>query len=222
MCGIFGIKIENYSFEEFLPLFKNLINTNLSRGNESLSITLVSKHHGSDVDVHIFKDLTLCFENFLLYLEESYSDFDYVLGHTRSSTNQQLSKEVQVNHPFMYQKNYVAHNGILSNESVTMLSELYEEEGHTDSWYLTRFIIDYSISCSQQLQGTFACWLWNPLIHSVFLFTNSNTIYVNDERYFTSLRNEDSDTRLNPGTLCNFTYSNSLIQFEINNPYLIL
>lgn len=197
MCGIFGSTIfKNY---------EKLYTANRERGNFSYGSLYTTRTR----EVYIRKrqgvvDLTgdYAFSN----------DYVNFLGHTQAPTSSSRNFSPVTSHPFEDFYYIVAHNGVLENDRqlvedflpdhinpvdssvipalISLVFEFSEEflGEDIDEGKRTAEIVALEKACNQ-LQGTFACWIYSKLTGCTFLVRSGSTLYGNiDTGEFSSIR----------------------------------
>ena len=153
----------------------------------------------------------------------------YYLYHSRGPTTETKEFNPINNHPFFYGDWIVSHNGIISN--FKDLCEKYfpgdNFEGKTDSCIIPRlFSIKSTISeALEELQGTFALWMFNRNTKRCYITRNASTLFgdiITGDFSSTAFKGSIS---LKGGVVYSITNYNSIVEevsYQTNSPYFIL
>jgi glutamine phosphoribosylpyrophosphate amidotransferase len=173
MCGIFA------TFDNVL--FLELFNNNKSRGSFSLSITNIN---------------TDC------VIENCYKSFDingdiektknYKIGHLQAPTNGMV-KDITRIHPAESDSKYLWHNGIIKENCIKELSDIYNiEMTNWDTLFILRLIHKIGIPRALELlDGSFACIFYNN--NQLFMFRNSIApLFIDNNLNISSIKLNDT------------------------------
>ena len=205
MCGIGGIiQLDRRKvFDEETQLNAiSLLGEMEKRGTHAWGVYIEKKSGNYHTDCGV-KDKTIPGELFkmpdsigeflndnggLLYLDKTHT----ILMHTRQETGGDPNINVN-NHPFNTKNFILAHNGIISNDRELVKKYNIETDIECDSyiivaliqkWYDEGFSVKNSIiKMSEELDGGYACWLYDKDKRKLYLFRNNrNPIqYYKDE-----------------------------------------
>lgn len=187
MCGIFGSTIfKNY---------EKLYIANRERGNFSYGSLYTTRGR----EIYIRKDPNV------VDLTGDYAfsgDYNQFLGHTQAPTSSNREFSPVTSHPFEDFYYIVAHNGVLQNDRqlveelmpdhynsvdssvipalISLVFEFSEEflGEELDEGKRTAEIVALEKACNQ-LQGTFACWIYSKLTGCTFLVRSGSTLFGN-------------------------------------------
>jgi len=197
MCGIFGSTIfKNY---------EKLYIANRERGNFSYGSLYTTRGR----EIYIRKDPNV------VDLTGDYAfsgDYNQFLGHTQAPTSSNREFSPVTSHPFEDFYYIVAHNGVLQNDRqlveelmpdhynsvdssvipalISLVFEFSEEflGEELDEGKRTAEIVALEKACNQ-LQGTFACWIYSKLTGCTFLVRSGSTLFGNtDTGEFSSIK----------------------------------
>lgn len=155
----------------------------------------------------------------------------YYLYHSRGPTTETREFIKDNNHPFFYGKWIVSHNGIISNFS--SLWEKYGEgsiNGKTDSSVIPRILNSTNNikETLEQLEGTFALWIYNTTSREIFITRCGSTLFANlNTGDFSSTEFENS-VSLDEGKIYQIYYQNKdrtgiveREEYKANSPYFV-
>lgn len=192
MCGIAGSKSRESGFD--------LYQQNLLRGCYSSSV----------VAIHKWGHLILKKEG-QFSLDEIPPGALYYLFHSRGPTVETTNFDWNDNHPFVYGRFIVAHNGIIENAN-----KLYGGDVGVDSrvipWLIDqRFQHDKDPDVAihnalNELQGTFGLWVYDTTTQRIYIVRSDITLF----KYGTEF------TSSNSGYL-NEVVQNTMIHFDVGN-----
>ena len=217
MCGIFGSTDSER--------FKTLYELNKDRGSFAYGGMYI--YEGQQPIVQVTKGDSFQFEG---------PDVDtgqYYMGHTQAPTSAQREFDPKTSHPFRFEHWYVAHNGVLSNSKV--LAEEYEVDSPVDSAVIPKLLSIKELDCKNEvhaieqacseLQGTFACWIYNEMSEEAYLVRCGSTLFANNEGEFSSAETGNMYS-LKEGIIYCIDYLNSFIypltKFRCNSPFFIV
>lgn len=211
MCGIFG----TIRRSDFIKLYE----LNKDRGVKSTGFcfnkpfTLVKRSGEVQGD----------------YIPERYSLY---LGHTRAPTNAVTAFAYDQAHPFTSGDWVVGHNGIIHN--FDKLKERYDIKSDVDSSCIPTLIdkhqgvyklatgeINSILAAIAELDGIYACWVFNRASKNLYLFRCASSIFVHKHR-FSSVDFEGA-TALEEGILYQLDHHHfsEVATFPYNSPYYI-
>ena len=212
MCGIAGSNNKERAF--------TLYQSNLSRGYYSSGVVIVDNN--SQWSTYKREG----------QFERTINGFDkaqYYLYHSRGPTTETKEFNPINNHPFFYGDWIVSHNGIISNFKA--LCEKYfpgdNFEGKTDSCIIPRLLSIKPIitEALEELQGTFALWMFNHNTKRCYITRNASTLFGNTYTGDFSSTAFDGSVPLKEGVVYSITNYNTIIEevsYQSNSPYFIL
>jgi|TARA_R110002074_G_scaffold5228_1_gene25626 glucosamine 6-phosphate synthetase-like amidotransferase/phosphosugar isomerase protein len=157
----------------------------------------------------------------------------YYMGHTQAPTSAQREFDPKTSHPFQFEHWRVAHNGVLSNSRV--LAEEYEVDSPVDSAIIPKLLSIKELdsknevnaieqACSE-LEGTFACWIYNEMSEQAYLVRCGSTLFANNEGEFSSTETGSMHS-LKEGVIYCIDYAHNFIyplsKFRCSSPFFIL
>lgn len=187
MCGIFG----TYNLNEF----RDLMELNSERGSTSIGIMRMTKkpsiqHFVEKYELETF-DMGKWGEG-AAQLERQFHQIGqvYYLGHIQAPTEgQDFTKEES--HPFNTRNLIWAHNGIIQNHLKLRNAFLIPAKPFTDSFAIGCLIDNVALDFTvlEELDGTFACWLYDTRSGEIYLFRATNSVYFTgkDKKGFSSI-----------------------------------
>lgn len=188
MCGIFGI-IGNIS-ERSVSKFIQLTTVNQERGQLGYGLLVANADGSGYVEKGAGEvDIVVKLADIELEKKVNMGQMIALLGHTRAPTGG-APVDKDNNHPFSVSSLLLAHNGIIINEKELRLKHTnIPEQVKTDSIVILYEILSHwetpSISDAVRLaceviRGSYACWLWETWMKSLYLFRCISPLYVTD------------------------------------------
>ena len=211
MCGIFG--------SNNIETFRKLYTVNTDRGNFVRSITKVSTGDNKKKQITVTRDT-----NINIDLEaEDYCI--YYLGHLQSPTTSIREFDESTSHPFIYNKQYLAHNGVLSNDRELITEYNLQGTNNVDSSIFLPLIdaIGFETALSK-IKGTFGCWYYDSVNAALRIFRSGSTLFLKNGS-FSSAPFEDY-TLVRDGDILEYNFTNQYFvhynKFEVGEtPFFV-
>ena len=204
MCGICGVV--SYKNDELPKCMREravkLLKEIESRGKSAFGIYVYNpkfniyiKEPRDDIQGHLFK-IKGSVSNFFKEMEGEINleNSSIFLAHTRAPTSGSVDDN-ENNHPFMTKDFILAHNGVISNDNTLKEKYNLKYESECDSaiiihliqhfYDLTKDVVESIRRTTEELSGSYACWLFHKKTKKVYLFRHSNPIH-----YFIDKRNK--------------------------------
>jgi glucosamine 6-phosphate synthetase-like amidotransferase/phosphosugar isomerase protein len=212
MCGIAGSNNKDRSFK--------LYQSNLNRGHYSSGALILNK----DNQPSIRKVLGV----YNAPITESVPE-NYYLYHSRGPTVETSQFIPEDNHPFSYGDWIVAHNGIISNFKELCIQYFPQEDftGKTDSCIIPRMLEEnLKISTAlEELEGTFAIWMYNKKFKRTYLARSANTLFANMYNGDFSSTEFERSLPLDEGIIYAIQDYETIVpvaEFRSNSPYFFI
>jgi glucosamine 6-phosphate synthetase-like amidotransferase/phosphosugar isomerase protein len=165
VCGIAG----SFDLDSGWECYRD----NLKRGYYSSSVTIIGEN-----GINIIK------KSGQLDYNEIPKNGIYYLFHSRGPTVETNGFKWDENHPFIYGRFVVAHNGIIENYK-QLAVENFTVDSQIIPFLINNQINKNMISCPkigihtvlETLQGTFACWILDTVEWDVYLIRHDVTLF---------------------------------------------
>jgi glucosamine 6-phosphate synthetase-like amidotransferase/phosphosugar isomerase protein len=182
MCGIFGSK----DFKTYIKLYAK----NRERGDFAYgSIMYDNKIHAAIKSAGVFKLTEKLYLSLKNNKKKSFNEFNNYLGHSQAPTSSKRTYNHDTTHPFHTNGLYVAHNGVISNETaIRNIVKKYRTINEVDSSLIPALIDHFKKSEKNEpkaichalsmLEGNFGLWILNSKTNNVYLARSGSTIFA--------------------------------------------
>ena len=219
MCGIYG----SNNSEKFNTLHK----LNKQRGNFAFGGLGIYW----DTPAKCIKMLDSDEDNDKALLFKSSKNPIFYLGHSQAPTSSVREFNEHTSHPFKDHNWVVAHNGIISNFNT--LRGIYKSDtvNDVDTSIISAMLHSHNQENASEtevisavlteLEGLYACWIYNNKTDNVYLVRCGSTLYADDKGSFSScmLNNYNPLAEGIIYQVTNFSGLTNVGYFKYNSPY---
>lgn len=220
MCAIFG----SYRKSMFEVLYKG----NYPRGTWAGSALLTTKNDATVCNVYKWRGKCNIEKKFNTIRGGVY------LGHVQAPTSSSRSWSEKNTHPFKYGDWYVAHNGVLTNYKEVLKNNNITLKVFVDSHSIPILIhsknrkykndIDAISETLNELEGTFAVWIYNKKTGNVYVSRQGSTLFADDHGNFSSTNSKNEWGEVPEGKIFKLTPSGLVLSGKFNNksPFFVI